>query len=149
MSLGFPNTVLNTIVAEAIDDLADELKKELDGAKDIAAATAAIVKKVWNEDKEIVFGGDGYSEEWHKEAEKRGLLNLPTTPDALPWYHGQADCRRRSRSTRSSTSASSRPASRSAVEQYISKANIEAETAATHRAHDDPARGNPPRAARR
>ena len=42
-------------------------------------------RRVWAANKQIVFDGDGYSEAWHKEAKKRGLANLPTTPDALPW----------------------------------------------------------------
>ncbi len=79
MSLGFTNAVLNTIVAEAIDELAAGLKGE-----DVAAEVKEIVKGVWAENKQIVFGGDGYSEEWHAEAERRGLVNLRTTPDALP-----------------------------------------------------------------
>src|SRR6202034_1116040 len=44
-----------------------------------------VVKDAWTENKRVVFDGDGYSEAWHKEAEKRGLYNLRTTPDALPW----------------------------------------------------------------
>ena len=45
----------------------------------------SVVKDVWAANKQVVFDGDGYSEAWHKEAEKRGLANLRTTPDALPW----------------------------------------------------------------
>ncbi len=81
MSLGFTNAVLNTIVAEAIDELAGQLVIEGD---DIKSGVDELVKKVWTENKQIVFGGDGYSDEWHAEAEKRGLVNLRTTPDALP-----------------------------------------------------------------
>ncbi|MCB8971089.1 MAG: glutamine synthetase III [Solirubrobacterales bacterium] len=84
MSLAFPNTVLNTIVAEAIDELADKLKAELDSGKDIGEAVGEVVKESYGANRQIIFGGDGYSEEWHAEAESRGLKNLRTTPDALP-----------------------------------------------------------------
>ena len=48
-------------------------------------AVTSVVKEAWAANKRIVFDGDNYAEEWHKEAEKRGLANLRTTPDALPW----------------------------------------------------------------
>ncbi len=85
MSLGFTNAVLNTIVAEAIDELAGQLSAGLEGGGgELLPAVHEVVKAVWAENKQIVFGGDGYSEEWHAEAERRGLVNLRTTPDALP-----------------------------------------------------------------
>src|SRR3712207_5492426 len=81
MSLAFPNTVLNTIVAEAIDELADKLEAELgSGGSDLAEAVNAVVKDAYNESKKVIFGGDNYSDEWHAEAEQRGLKNLRTTP---------------------------------------------------------------------
>ena len=82
MSLAFPNTVLNTIVAEAIDELADDLEGA-PGA-DIAEKVTAVVKDAYLANKQVLFGGDNYSDEWHAEAEQRGLKNLRTTPDALP-----------------------------------------------------------------
>ncbi|HVW47610.1 MAG TPA: glutamine synthetase III [Solirubrobacterales bacterium] len=84
MSLAFPNTVLNTIAAEAIDDLAGKLKAKLDAGSGMPEAVMEIVKDSYLENKVICFGGDNYSEEWHEEAGKRGLKNLKTTPDALP-----------------------------------------------------------------
>ncbi len=84
MSLAFPNTVLNTIAAEAIDELADALKGQLDGGADLAEAVTAVVKEAYDANKQVCFGGDNYSDEWHAEAEQRGLKNLRTTPDALP-----------------------------------------------------------------
>ncbi|MFI4994024.1 MAG: glutamine synthetase III [Solirubrobacterales bacterium] len=85
-SPAFPNTVLNTIVAESVDELAGKLKDALKGpAVTLEKAVTKVVKDVWSANKQIVFDGDGYSEAWHKEAEKRGLANLRTTPDALPW----------------------------------------------------------------
>ena len=84
MSLAFPNTVLNTIAAEAIDDLAGKLKEKLDAGSAMPEAVMEIVKDSYLANKVVCFGGDNYSEEWHEEAEKRGLKNLKTTPDALP-----------------------------------------------------------------
>jgi glutamine synthetase len=85
-SPAWPNTVLNTIVAESVDELADALKNALKSSgATLEKAVAKVVKDAWTANKQIVFDGDGYSEEWHKEAEKRGLFNLRTTPDALPW----------------------------------------------------------------
>jgi glutamine synthetase len=85
-SPAFPNTVLNTIVAASVDELTDKLATALkrSGAT-LEKAVTSVVKEVWAANKQIIFDGDGYSEEWHKEAEKRGLANLRTTPDALPW----------------------------------------------------------------
>jgi glutamine synthetase len=84
MSLAFPNTVLNTIAAEAIDDLADKLKEKLDAGSAMPEAVMEIVKDSYLANKVVCFSGDGYSDEWHAEAEQRGLKNLKTTPDALP-----------------------------------------------------------------
>ena len=78
MSLAFPNTVLNTIVAEAIDDLCDKLEA---GDSD---RVGKVVAESYAANKVVCFGGDNYSDEWHAEAERRGLKNLRTTPDALP-----------------------------------------------------------------
>jgi glutamine synthetase len=83
MSLAFPNTVLNTIAAEAIDELAGELESKLNG-DDLAEAVTAVVKDAYIASKRVCFSGDNYSDEWHTEAEQRGLKNLKTTPDALP-----------------------------------------------------------------
>jgi glutamine synthetase len=85
-SPAMPNTVLNTIVAEAVDELSDKLKTALKASgATLEKAVTKVVKQSWAENKQVIFDGDGYSEAWHKEAEKRGLLNLRTTPDALPW----------------------------------------------------------------
>jgi glutamine synthetase len=81
-----PNAVLNTIVAEAVDQLADELEAALKGGASLEDALRPILQRSWGEHKQVVFDGDNYSEEWHAEAERRGLLNLRTTPDALPYF---------------------------------------------------------------
>src|SRR4029079_1526075 len=72
MSLALPNTVLNTIVAEAIDALADALEASA-GDGSIEAAVLGVVKQAWTDNKVIVFSGDNYSPDWHAEAEERGL----------------------------------------------------------------------------
>jgi glutamine synthetase len=86
-SISFPLTVLNTITAEAIDDLASKLEDKLGkkrSKKAVEAAVRDVVAESIREHKAIVFNGDGYSDAWHREAvEDRGLLNLKTTPDAL------------------------------------------------------------------
>jgi glutamine synthetase len=84
MSLAFPNTVLNTIAAEAIDEMSDKLEAKIGGGMDAAEAAIEVVKEAYVDNKRICFSGDNYSEEWHAEAEQRGLKNLRTTPDALP-----------------------------------------------------------------
>src|SRR5512133_570212 len=84
-SLALPNTVLNTIVAEAIDELADALEAKLAGGAELAEAVLDAVKDAYGAHKRIIFDGDNYADEWHTEAEARGLANLRQTPDALPY----------------------------------------------------------------
>ncbi len=78
-SISGPNVALNTIVAEALDEIATRLEK----AKDVNAEILAIVRDAVNDHGRIVFNGNNYSEEWVKEAEKRGLPNVGNTVDAL------------------------------------------------------------------
>ncbi|MFB9994356.1 glutamine synthetase III [Deinococcus oregonensis] len=83
-SISMPITVLNTIVADAVSALTAELTAKLDGGLALDAAVGEIVKATYSKHKRIIFNGDGYSEEWHVEAEKvRGLLNLRTSLDAI------------------------------------------------------------------
>ena len=81
-SISCANTVLNTIVAEELKQFADELE----GKEDFEGTLHDLIKRVIKEHKRIIFNGDGYDEAWVKEAEKRGLYNLKTTPDALAHY---------------------------------------------------------------
>jgi glutamine synthetase len=129
-SPAWPNTVLNTIVAEAVDELTDKLSTALkrSGATPEKAVTS-VVKDVWAANKQIVFDGDGYSEAWHKEAEKRGLANLRTTPDALPWIvEKQTIAAFKKYKVLSKRELESRY--EVFTEQYVMNINIEAETAA-------------------
>ncbi len=79
-SIGNPNIVLNTIVAEAFSDAADELEK----ADDFDLAVHDLIRKQIIDHQRIVFNGNGYSDEWVVEAEKRGLPNIKTMVDAIP-----------------------------------------------------------------
>jgi glutamine synthetase len=83
-SISWPATILNTIVAESIDEMCEMLESEMDEGKEFQAALQTVLATVVPEVRRIVFNGDNYSEAWHEEAERRGLLNLPTTLDALP-----------------------------------------------------------------
>src|SRR6056297_2427172 len=83
-SISFPIVVLNTIVAEAIGDLCTELEGKVDDGDSFEEALGSVIRTSLDDSQDIVFNGDGYSQEWEDEAEKRGLLNLPTTMDPLP-----------------------------------------------------------------
>jgi glutamine synthetase len=78
------NTVLNTIVAESLDFMATKLEADVKGGKDLVSAIQALLPGLVKESKKVLFNGNGYSEEWHKEAERRGLPNLKSTTDVLP-----------------------------------------------------------------
>jgi len=79
-SVASPNIVLNTIVAEAFSDIADELEK----AEEFDAAVHDLIKKLATDHHRIVFNGNGYSDEWLEEAQRRGLPNLKSMVDAIP-----------------------------------------------------------------
>ena len=130
MSLSLPNTVLNTIVAEAVDYLSEELEDAMEGGASLEEALRPVIQRSYAANKQIVFGGDNYSEEWHAEAEKRGLLNLRATPDALPYlitddtktvFSNYGVLSERELESRYEVS----------LEQYVTKINIESETAST------------------
>ena len=138
-SPSLPNTVLNTIVAEAIDELADELEAAVkdgpphgDPLRDavLEDALRPILQRSYAANKQIVFGGDNYDEDWHAEAEQRGLLNLRATPDALPYlisdetvglFESHSVLSRRELESRHEVF----------LEQYVTKLNIESEVAAS------------------
>jgi glutamine synthetase len=130
MSPSLPNTVLNTIVAEAIDYLSEELEDAFQGGATLEAALRPILRKSFAENKQVVFGGDNYSDKWHTEAEQRGLLNLRSTPDALPYlvrddtvtvFSNYGVLSERELHSRYDVF----------LEQYTTKINIECETAAS------------------
>ncbi|HEX2205736.1 MAG TPA: hypothetical protein VHG91_20655 [Longimicrobium sp.] len=82
-SVSWPATVLNTIMAESLDEMSSLLEAELAGGASFEDALRRLIAGEVRRVKRIVFNGDGYSGEWHQEAARRGLLNLPTTLDAL------------------------------------------------------------------
>ncbi len=85
-SVAGPLIVLNTMLADSLTWIGNRLESELSGGSDINKAIITVLKEIMDEDGAVIFGGDGYSDEWHKMAvEERGLLNLPTTADALPY----------------------------------------------------------------
>ena len=84
LSLGDPNCFLNTMVAEALDDIATELEAEVKKGTDFLKAVQKILTETIKKHKRIIFNGDNYSEDWRKEAEKRGLYNFKTLVDAMP-----------------------------------------------------------------
>ncbi len=129
-SPSFPNTVLNTIAAEAVSELCDNVEAAMSGGTSLEEALPGVLRESYAANKQVVFNGDNYSEEWHEEAERRGLLNLRTTPDALPeltsertveLFGAQGVLSERELESRFEVYA----------EQYSSKVNIEAETAAS------------------
>ncbi|MFM8762212.1 MAG: glutamine synthetase III [Solirubrobacterales bacterium] len=130
MSLGMVNTTLNTIVAESIDMMTDRVEALQAKGKSLEQAVLETVKATWKKHRKVVFGGDGYSGAWHKEAAKRGLANLPTTPDALPWLVAKSTIKMfENYDVLSERELESR--FEVAVEQYSTKLNIEGETAAS------------------
>ena len=129
MSLSLPNTVLNTIVAEAIDYLSEELEDALESGTELEAALRPILQRSYAANKQVVFGGDNYSDDWHSEATARGLLNLRTTADALPYlvsddtetvFSNYGVLSKRELESRYEVM----------LEQYVTTLNIEAETVA-------------------
>jgi glutamine synthetase len=84
-SISGPLVVLNTIAAESLDYVATELEKATGGdPSKLNAAVQKLVGEIWKKHKAVVFNGDGYSAEWHAEAEKRGLPNMKNTVASLP-----------------------------------------------------------------
>ncbi len=128
-SISFPATVLNTIVAEAIDEMVTDLESRMAGGDDLGQALRGLLADEAKNFKRIIFNGDGYSDEWVEEAERRGLLNLRSTLDALPSLVGSKNAdlfekyqvlSRRELESRHEIM----------VEQYFMTINIEGETAA-------------------
>ncbi|MEW5849505.1 MAG: glutamine synthetase III [Myxococcota bacterium] len=83
MNISWANTVLNTMVAESLDWMAQRIQEEKKGAKDVGAAVVSVLKRTIKEVRPVLFNGDNYSDEWHAEAKKRGLANDKDTPSAL------------------------------------------------------------------
>ncbi|MCK9249679.1 MAG: glutamine synthetase III [Solirubrobacteraceae bacterium] len=129
-SLGLTNTVLNTMAANAIDELAELLSAKLEAGTELGTAVTEIVRDTYRNHRRVVFGGDGYSAEWEEEAARRGLKNLRTTPEALPEIVAPASIALfEKHDVLSEREVEARY--EVLLEQYGVKLNIEAETAAT------------------
>ncbi len=85
-TIGTALSSLNTIVAESLDYIAGKLE----GAPNLNAAIQSVLKEIMDHHGKVIFNGNGYSEEWHAEAAKRGLPNFKTATDALPAFVGEA-----------------------------------------------------------
>jgi glutamine synthetase len=84
-SVSGPLVAMNTVLADSLTWVADELESKMTAGADLSAAAHDVLKEIMEKHSNVVFGGNGYSEEWHKMAvEERGLANLRTTADALP-----------------------------------------------------------------
>ncbi len=128
-SPSWANTILNTIVAEAVDALSDELEAAVGAGKGLEEAVTEVICRAYGEHSRVCFSGDNYADEWHEEAQRRGLQNLRTTPDALPWIvHEQTVGVFDRYGVLSHRELESRY--EVFLEQYTTKVNIEGETAA-------------------
>jgi glutamine synthetase len=86
-SVSGPLVAMNTMLADSLDWIADELEKQFASDKSEVEAVTAVLKQLMELHSNVIFGGDGYSSEWHTAAvEERGLRNIPTTADALPAF---------------------------------------------------------------
>jgi glutamine synthetase len=129
-SIAWPNTVLNTIVAESLDYIAGELEKAL-GAKPTEAklqsAVVNVLKQLIHQHKRVIFDGDNYSEEWHAEAGRRGLPNLKDSVEAFAVLRDKKNAELFKRyGVLSQAELDSR--THIAVEKYVKQLAIEAET---------------------
>lgn len=89
-SVSGPLIAMNTMLADSLNAIAEKLEAELAKGTEKPAAVISVLKDIMDDHGQVIFGGDGYSAEWHKEAvEVRGLKNLPTTADALPYLNDQ------------------------------------------------------------
>ncbi|MEX0741754.1 MAG: hypothetical protein WD079_03085, partial [Phycisphaeraceae bacterium] len=129
-SVAGPNVVLNTIVAESIDELATTMEKAVAAGKSVEDALGETIRSVMKDAKAVLFDGDGYSDAWHKEAEKRGLPNYRTTVDALPHLTEAKNVKLFGKyNVLSEREVESREDIY--IEQYVKVINIEAETTAS------------------
>ena len=130
-SVAWPNTVINTIVAESLDYIVTEIEGKLKSESPTEAQLEKVVKSVLQQvvkdHKRIVFNGDGYAEAWHKEAEERGLPNFRSTPDALPALQ-TAKARALFKKYKVLSKAELDSRAEIFAEQYVTRMRIEAET---------------------
>ena len=133
ISVAGPNIVLNTAVAEALSQFYEELKDA--NTDDIKTAVHQLVKRAIAKHKKVIFNGNGYTDEWIEEAEKRGLYNLKSTPEALPHF---VDEKNISLFTKHGVFTETEMKSRYEilVENYCKTIHIEAKTLQSMLSHD-------------
>jgi glutamine synthetase len=130
-SVAWPNTVINTIVADSLDFVASEIESRLksNGRTDaqVEKAVRSVLQEIIKQHKRVIFNGDGYSEEWQVEAERRGMPNFKSTPDALPALQ---TARARALFKKHKVLSKAELDSRAEIfaEQYVTRVRIEAET---------------------
>lgn len=129
-TVSFVNTVLNTIASEAIEELSAALKAKLDGGATLEKAVGDVVRESLKTSDAVIFGGDNYSDEWHQEAERRGLLNLRTTVEALHTVLSEKNIRLFEK-YHVLSEAELRSREEVWVEQYFLRINIEGELTET------------------
>ncbi len=122
-SISCPNIMINTIVAEALDEFATQLETSTDFKNDVHA----IIRQTIIDHERILFNGNGYDDAWVVEAEKRGLLNLRSTPEALPHYLAEKNINLFTKYG-IYTKAEMESRFEIIVEEYCKAVNIEAET---------------------
>ena len=128
-SVSFPIVVLNTIVSGALKEMNEKLAKAKKSEGSLEKGLQKVLKPTLKEVNKIIFNGDGYSEEWEKEAKKRGLLNLKTTIDALPTLVSEKNIKLfEEQKVLNKAELESRH--EIWTEQYFIRLNIEAETTA-------------------
>ncbi len=129
-TISFANTVLNVTMADSLDELATSLEARMDDGMSFEAAIVKVLQESSQETKAILFEGDNYAEEWHAEAERRGLLNLRTTVDALDKMLDEKNVSLFEKANvLSKTELESRY--ETWLEQYVMTVNIEAQTTQT------------------
>jgi len=126
LSIACPNIMLNTIVAEELRRFSDILEQS---PAPTGEAVYALIRQVLGRHKRIIFNGDGYSAQWVEEAKRRGLLNLPTTADAMPRYLDQKNVALFIRH-KIYTEAEMEARYETIMEEYVKTLNIEALTMA-------------------
>jgi glutamine synthetase len=128
-SISFPATVLNTIVAESIDEMCTSLESDISNGTKLEDALRALLAREIHGFKHIIFNGDNYTPEWHAEAERRGLLNMRHTLEALPHFTSDKNVSLFERyGVLSKREVESRE--EVAIDQYFKTVNIEGETTA-------------------
>ncbi len=126
-SVSFPITVLNVIAADAINAMAQSIEKRIKKGQSFEASLSEVIKQVYSTHARIVFNGDGYSQQWHDEAARRGLLALKTSIDAIQTLVSPKNCALFA-SLNVLTERELEARQEVMFEQYFKSVNIEGET---------------------